>query len=210
MRERQERRVGVNDTAFDMWSLQIEHLGSSAMSCPASRPHSNIIRVGAEAGPEGNPESFTEILHPCTTKFPLILGLWSLWSMRPRCFRYSNSLNHTCLVTLIIQNAKNSVPCCSKRNSYQFIPCPSHLLPLHAHADESASFLGTAKPGVSWPKAGIGVEIFPEPFCLPRTYTISLGHECGQNLWTRGKTLGDLPLTSQSARLFLPGKHCSC
>lgn len=84
------------------------------------------------------------------------------------------------------------------------LPLPP--FPLHAHADEPASFLGIARSGVPWPKAGTGAQMFLETFCLPGTCRISLGHECGQNIWTRGKALGDLPLTSQSAGLFLPGK----
>lgn len=175
------------------------------LECPACKPNSNVIRVAAEVGQEGNLESFAEISHSCATKFPLTLALWSVLSMRPRCYRCSNSLNHACLETLTIQNAKNlEIPRCSMRDSYnQLIPCPSYLLPLHAHANESASFLGTAKPGVPWPKVGSGVEMFPELSCLPGTCRISLGHECGQNLWTRRKALGDLPLTSQSAGLSL-------
>lgn len=105
-RKRQERRVSVSDTAFDLWRLQIDiwapALCPALLECPASRPNSDIIRVAAEAGPEGNPGSFTEISHPYAMKFPLIFALWSVWSMRPGCYRCSNSLNHTCLVTLII------------------------------------------------------------------------------------------------------------
>lgn len=104
--EARQRRVSVNDTACDMWSLQIEIwapvLCPAHLECPACKPNSNVIRVAAEAGQEGNLESFAEISHSCATKFPLTLALWSVLSMRPRCYRCSNSLNHTCLVTLTI------------------------------------------------------------------------------------------------------------
>lgn len=63
-----DRKGEINDRAFDVWNLQIDiwapALCLTLLECPASRPNSNVIRVAAEVGPEGNPGSFTEILHP--------------------------------------------------------------------------------------------------------------------------------------------------
>lgn len=46
--------------------------------------------------------------------------------------------------------------------AHPFPARPPHPHSPHAHADEPALFLGTAKPGAPWPTAGIGVQGFPE------------------------------------------------